>query len=217
MRYKRPPTRFVSNNPQGLTRGSNQTPNARSVTLVNVNDEAPCCGRSSLRHRDLLPQTRDDCNPLKHMPDSEKRLMLRTLSLTAGTSIVPGGKRVRGEIKLCGYCENCGGYRPIRGGHAIVPDDGKAVGAGLLGFGVGAIVGSAITPREVFVAPPAPPPPPACHGPAAYVPPAWSPAWYQYCRGSMVLASTCSQAMSKVLRAAGTSADSPLVSAENRR
>jgi hypothetical protein len=39
--------------------------------------------------------------------------------------------------------------------------DGKAVGAGLLGFGVGAIVGSAITPREVYVAPPAPPPPPA--------------------------------------------------------
>ena len=39
--------------------------------------------------------------------------------------------------------------------------DGKAVGAGLLGFGVGAIVGSAIAPREVYVAPPAPPPPPA--------------------------------------------------------
>ena len=60
--------------------------------------------------------------------------------------------------------------------------DGKAVGAGLLGFGVGAIVGSAITPREVYVAPPAPPPPPAYYGPAAYGPPAWSPAWYQYCR-----------------------------------
>jgi len=60
--------------------------------------------------------------------------------------------------------------------------DGQAVGAGLLGFGVGAIVGSAITPREVYVAPPAPPPPPAYYGPAAYGPPAWSPAWYQYCR-----------------------------------
>jgi hypothetical protein len=60
--------------------------------------------------------------------------------------------------------------------------DGKAVGAGLLGFGVGAIVGSAIAPREVYVAPPAPPPPPAYYGPAAYGPPAWSPAWYQYCR-----------------------------------
>jgi hypothetical protein len=60
--------------------------------------------------------------------------------------------------------------------------DGKAVGAGLLGFGVGTIVGSAIAPREVYVAPPAPPPPPAYYGPAAYGPPAWSPAWYQYCR-----------------------------------
>jgi len=60
--------------------------------------------------------------------------------------------------------------------------DGKAVGAGLLGFGVGAIVGSAIAPREVYVAPPAPPPPSAYYGPAAYGPPAWSPAWYQYCR-----------------------------------
>lgn len=58
--------------------------------------------------------------------------------------------------------------------------NGNTVGAGLLGFGVGAIVGSAITPREVYVAPP--PPPPAYYGPAAYGPPAWSPAWYQYCR-----------------------------------
>ncbi len=30
---------------------------------------------------------------------------------------------------------------------------GSAVGAGLLGFGVGAIVGSALTPREVYVVP----------------------------------------------------------------
>lgn len=56
--------------------------------------------------------------------------------------------------------------------------NGNAVGAGLLGFGVGAIVGSAIKPREVYV----PPPPPAYYGPASYGPPAWSPAWYQYCR-----------------------------------
>jgi hypothetical protein len=35
---------------------------------------------------------------------------------------------------------------------------GNAVGAGLLGFGVGAIVGSALTPREVYVVPPPPPP-----------------------------------------------------------
>lgn len=54
--------------------------------------------------------------------------------------------------------------------------DGRAVGAGLLGFGVGAIVGSTLAPR-VYVAPP----PPEYYGPAAYGPPAWSPAWYQYC------------------------------------
>ena len=35
---------------------------------------------------------------------------------------------------------------------------GNSVGAGLLGFGVGAIVGSALTPREVYVVPPPPPP-----------------------------------------------------------
>ena len=41
--------------------------------------------------------------------------------------------------------------------------NGSAVGAGLLGFGVGALVGSAVTPQTVYVAPPpvyyAPPPP----------------------------------------------------------
>jgi hypothetical protein len=57
---------------------------------------------------------------------------------------------------------------------------GNAVGAGLLGFGIGAIVGSALTPSTVYVAPP--PPPPAYYGPAAYGPPPWSPAWYRYCR-----------------------------------
>ena len=40
---------------------------------------------------------------------------------------------------------------------------GSAVGAGLLGFGVGAIVGNALAPQTVYVAPPpvyyAPPPP----------------------------------------------------------
>jgi hypothetical protein len=56
--------------------------------------------------------------------------------------------------------------------------NGNAVGAGLLGFGVGAIVGSALTPRDVYVAPP----PPAYYGPASYGPPPWSPAWYSYCR-----------------------------------
>jgi hypothetical protein len=58
----------------------------------------------------------------------------------------------------------------------------NSVGAGLLGFGVGAIVGSALTPREVYVAPPPPPPPPVYYAPAAYSPEPWSPGWYRYCR-----------------------------------
>ena len=60
---------------------------------------------------------------------------------------------------------------------------GNAVGAGLLGFGVGAILGSALAPREVYVASP-PPPPPAYYSPAAYGPPPWSPEWYRYCRST---------------------------------
>jgi hypothetical protein len=44
-------------------------------------------------------------------------------------------------------------------GMALVPAGASAghnnsVGAGLLGLGVGAIVGSALTPREVYVVPP---------------------------------------------------------------
>ena len=58
---------------------------------------------------------------------------------------------------------------------------GNALGAGLIGFGVGAIVGSALTPREVYVAPPPPPAYPAYYGPVAYGPPAWTPEWYAYC------------------------------------
>lgn len=57
---------------------------------------------------------------------------------------------------------------------------GNAWGAGLVGFGIGALVGSALTPSTVYVAPP--PPAPAYYGPAAYGPPPWSPAWYGYCR-----------------------------------
>lgn len=53
----------------------------------------------------------------------------------------------------------------------------NAVGAGLLGFGVGAIVGSALTPREVYVAPP-PRPAPVYAG---YRPAPWTPDWYSYC------------------------------------
>ena len=46
----------------------------------------------------------------------------------------------------------------------------SAVGAGLLGFGVGAIVGNALAPQTVYVAPPPPvyyaPPPPVYVAPA---------------------------------------------------
>ena len=55
--------------------------------------------------------------------------------------------------------------------------NGSAVGAGLLGFGVGAIVGSALTPQAVYVAPPpppvyyVPPPPPVYYGAVVYGPP----------------------------------------------
>ena len=58
---------------------------------------------------------------------------------------------------------------------------GSDVGAGILGFGIGAIVGSALTPQTVYVAPPpppvyyVPPPPPVYYGPAVYVSPV-----YQY-------------------------------------
>jgi hypothetical protein len=67
-----------------------------------------------------------------------------------------------------------GGYRHGGG------NGWNAVGAGLLGFGVGAIVGSALTPQTVVVAPPPPPPAPA-YAPVAYGPPAWTPDWYTYC------------------------------------
>jgi hypothetical protein len=55
--------------------------------------------------------------------------------------------------------------------------NGSTVGAGLLGFGIGAIVGSALTPEAVYVAPPpppvyyAPPPPPVYYGAVVYGPP----------------------------------------------
>ena len=48
--------------------------------------------------------------------------------------------------------------------------NGSAVGAGLLGFGVGAVVGSALAPQMVYVAPPPPvyyaPPPPVYVAPS---------------------------------------------------
>jgi hypothetical protein len=58
--------------------------------------------------------------------------------------------------------------------------NGRAVGAGIVGFGVGALVGSALAPRQVYVVPP-PPPPAYYYGPVVYGPPAWTPAWYSYC------------------------------------
>ena len=56
--------------------------------------------------------------------------------------------------------------------------NGSAVGAGLLGFGVGAIVGNALAPQTVYVAPPPPvyyaPPPPVYVAPApVYVGPVY--------------------------------------------
>jgi hypothetical protein len=58
--------------------------------------------------------------------------------------------------------------------------NGSTVGAGIVGFGVGALVGSALAPQTVYVAPPPPvyyappppvyvaPPPPIYVGPAYY-------------------------------------------------
>jgi len=61
--------------------------------------------------------------------------------------------------------------------------NGSAVGAGLVGFGVGAILGSALTPQTVYVAPPPPvyyaPPPPVYVGPPVYVAPVYvGPGYY---------------------------------------
>ncbi len=59
---------------------------------------------------------------------------------------------------------------------------GDALAAGIIGLGVGAIIGSAMTPREVYVAPP-PPPRRAYYGPASYGgPQPWTSGWYRYCR-----------------------------------
>ncbi len=53
----------------------------------------------------------------------------------------------------------------------------NALGAGLVGLGVGAVIGSALTPREVYVAPP----PRPAYRRAGYRPAAWSEEWYNYC------------------------------------
>ncbi len=67
-----------------------------------------------------------------------------------------------------------GAMSPAEAGHR------DTWGAGLLGFGVGAVVGSALSPREVYVVPP-PPPAPYYYGPVSYGPPPWTPDWYAYC------------------------------------
>ena len=73
---------------------------------------------------------------------------------------------------------------PAEAGHGYYHGHGHGGwgwGAGLLGFGIGAIVGSALTPREVYVEPP-----PAGLRPAYYGPPPTGrrhgrPSWYTYC------------------------------------
>ena len=57
--------------------------------------------------------------------------------------------------------------------------NGSAVGAGLAGFGIGAILGGALAPREVLWFRRRPPP--VYYGPVAYGPPPWTPSWYDYC------------------------------------
>ena len=47
-------------------------------------------------------------------------------------------------------------------------------GSGIVGFGIGAVVGSALVAPRVYAGPPA-------YGPVAYGPPPWTPAWYTYC------------------------------------
>ena len=57
--------------------------------------------------------------------------------------------------------------------------DGAAVGAGLAGFGIGAILGSALAPPAVYVAPP--PPPPVYYGwPYGYYAYGYRPYGYYY-------------------------------------
>jgi|GEM_PF-502505 len=82
-----------------------------------------------------------------------------------------GGRYVQNN-----YYGRGGGYYGRRGGGGGY----NALGAGLIGFGVGAIVGSALTPREVYVAPPPPPPQPV-YTRAGYGPAPWTPDWYTYC------------------------------------
>lgn len=95
----------------------------------------------------------------------------RTLKAIAAAALIG-----LGTLTLSAPAEAGRGY-----GHGHGYGGGNAWGAGLIGFGVGAIVGSAlVAPREVYVVPP-PPPEPTYYGPVSYGPPAWTPDWYTYC------------------------------------
>ena len=69
---------------------------------------------------------------------------------------------------------------PAEAGRGYDRHGGDGWGAGLIGFGIGAIVGSALAPREVYVVPDYDYEP-AYYGPAAYGPPPWTGEWYSYC------------------------------------
>lgn len=117
-------------------------------------------------------------------------LMLALLAITALTFAVPaeagrgnkhgykqgykhgykGGYKRGHKGRSNRYIQN--NYYGRRGNSGV-----DALGAGLIGFGVGAVVGSALTPREVYVAPP--PPRPVYR--AGYNLEPWSPDWYSYC------------------------------------
>ncbi|MGH6735837.1 MAG: BA14K family protein [Methyloceanibacter sp.] len=103
------------------------------------------------------------------------------VAATSLTLAVPAeaGKGYRGGYGGGGrYVQNNYYNRGYRGHHHH-GGGGNTVAAGLIGFGVGAIVGSALTPREVYVAPPPPPAYPVYN--VGYAPEPWSPDWYSYC------------------------------------
>lgn len=93
---------------------------------------------------------------------------------TAALTVAPPAEAGRGYR---GSYQNHNHYYRGGGGGG----GGDALAAGIIGLGVGAIIGSALTPREVYVTPP--PPGPAYYGPASYGgPPPWTSGWYRYCR-----------------------------------
>jgi len=67
------------------------------------------------------------------------------------------------------YIQN--NYYGRRGGN-----NSNALAAGLIGLGVGAVIGSALTPKQVYVSPARP-----AYRPAGYRPEPWTEDWYAYC------------------------------------